>query len=210
MLDKKKINSLKFSIDDNKQQNVLIWEEIHEIEDNIKKSAEENKKGLEILEKNFEDKKLMEFQLQQKFRGLSDEFSKMKKKEKTIKDQFELEKANLDMMRKHLEDKKSFYLQKVQEFAQLKKHREEMEKSESFVSMMKSKSLLSGEKKSHISNFLENSNKSPINKNNQDEKNNENSISYSYRERKSSLLMNNNHKNSINKELPKKKCYPCN
>lgn len=209
MLDEKKINSLKVSIDENKEQNVLIWEEIHEIEQNIKKSAEENKKGLEILEKNFEEKKLTEFQLQQNFRALSDEFSKMKKKEKTMKDQYELEKANFEMMRKLLEDKKSFYLQKVQEFAQLKRHKEEMEKSESFVSMIKSKSLLSGEKKSHISNFLGDHNKIANSKNTQDEKNNENSLSYSYRERKSSLLMNNNRKSSVNKELPKKKCYPC-
>ena len=164
-----------------------------------------------------------------KIKLINEEYLLKKQDLKKIKQKYDNFKNEHISVKKSLEEKKAEFISKLQEYARLKKHREDMEKSESFVSMLKSKSLISPEiiNKTQISplndminsNNNENSSKKDIsvrstspNKNNEiiDKKINNNSVSY--QERSTSLLENKGRKkSSVNKSLiTDKKCYPCN
>lgn len=212
MMDRKKVNQLKHSIDENKRINYKILSEISLLKENIIKGEEENQKGLEILEKSLDDKKIKEFEFQKKFWAYNDELINKRKIEKKKKEEFENSILVLESLKKQLNDRKSFYIQKIQEFNQLKKHKEDMEKSGSFVAMLKSQNMVHEDKKKNVRENSHNSEAQKSNhKNPQEDKSNDVSLSYIYRERKSSILVQNTQKtSSVNKEIKSQTCYPCN
>jgi len=219
-LDEKKINNLKEKIPENKMANTRISAEIDEIKRKVEEEADDKLKVIKNLEICLSKQKITEMELRQKWRGINEESSIQKKNENKTKQEFEENKLKYEQAKKALEDKKNFYLSKLQEYAQLKKHREDMEKSESFVSMMKSlykpQILSNNYCKPRESNQNDNTTtiKSQFSgeKTNKSKDNlNDDSNTYSYSERKSSLLMNYAQaKAQINKNvIQKNKCYPC-
>ena len=226
MLAEKRIDNLREDIEKNKTWNVVLIKEIADIRLKSEKEHQEQKKGLDTLEKTAEGKQLQEFDLQQKLKYLREELQIKKKEEKTFKQDLEESQRKTEGLRKKAIEAKMTFSQKIQEFQQLKKHREDMERSESFVSMMKSKSLQSHEKRTVLNNNINegNANKSILDaserkttgqknskKSNNFENCENNSLERSYKERKSSILNPESakklHKNTnVTKEI--KGCYP--
>ena len=225
MLAEKRIENLREDIDKNKTWKVVLIKEIGEIRLKSETDHQEQKKGLDSLEKTMEGQKLQEYDFQQKLKYLREELQSKKREEKAAKQELDETQRKTEGLRKKVTEAKLTFSQKIQEFQQLKKHREDMECSESFVSMMKSKSLQSHERKTVLNNNINegNANKSLLDaserkttgqKNSKKSniyENCENSLERSYKERKSSILNPESakklHKNTnVTKEI--KGCYP--
>lgn len=225
MLSEKRIENLREDIEKNKTWKAVLIQEISDIRLKSETGHQEQKKGVDTLEKTMEAKKLQEFDCQQKLKYLREELQSKKREEKTAKEELEDTQRKTEGLRKKVTEAKLNFTQKIQEFQQLKKHREDMEGSESFVTMMKSRSLQSHERRTVLNNNINegNNNKSLLDaserkttgqKNSKKSNNNENcenSIERSYKERKSSILNPESakkpHKNTnVTKEI--KGCYP--
>lgn len=189
-LAEKKIDNFKLKIEENKTLKISIMKETSEIKEKAEKEYKEQNKAIEALEKTLESKKILEFETFQRLKAISEEFQGKKKEEKQRKQEFEEISKITEYRRKQLLEIKASYDQKLHEFQQLKKHQENLERSESFISMIKSRSLNSNEKNINTE-IHTNEKKTSTNK-----KSNIENIerSYSYKERKSSILAKENSK----------------